>query len=312
MSTFPKPIIVVSKCLEFEACRYNGQVIHDDLILKLQKHVHFVPVCPEYEIGLGIPRDPIRVVKQNGQSTLLQPSTGKDLTTEMNQFADSFLHSLEEVDGFILKNRSPSCGIKDVKIYTGQEEHIPIGKGSGLFAAAVLQQYPYKAIEDEGRLKNQHLKDHFLTKLYTLASFRQIKKTKDHKQLIDFHSKNKYLLMAYHQQEQKVLGQIVANHDHKSWDDMISMYESHLGKAFESPPGFGPLTNALMHIMGYFSKDLISPEKQFILETFEQYRNGHLPLCVPLTLLKSWVIRFEQEYLENQTIFEPYPFELTY
>lgn len=116
MDSHSKPTVVVSKCLEFEACRYNGQVIRDAFVRRLENHVDYVPVCPEVAIGLGIPRFPIRIVSTTNLR-LIQPTTGKDITDDMNEFSDKFLMSLKKVDGFILKFRSPSCGFKDVRIY---------------------------------------------------------------------------------------------------------------------------------------------------------------------------------------------------
>jgi len=123
MGSHPKPNVVVSKCLEFEACRYNGQMIHDAFVRKLEKHVNYVPVCPEVAIGLGVPRFPIRIVSPK-ERRLIQPATGRDITGDMSRFCEEFLSSLNEVDGFILKFRSPSCGFKDVRIY----QKIPNGE----------------------------------------------------------------------------------------------------------------------------------------------------------------------------------------
>lgn len=197
MRSFSKPSVIVSKCLEFDACRYNGQLISDGFVRNLQKFVRFIPVCPEVEIGLGIPREPIRIVLKGESLRLQQPATGLDLTKEMTDFAHTYLDALRDVDGFILKSRSPSCGPKDVKVYT--EGSIPAGKNSGLFAQEVLARFSNLAIEDEGRLRNFAIREHFLTKLFTLASFRRVKKQGTMKSLVLFQSENKLLLMSYNQ-----------------------------------------------------------------------------------------------------------------
>src|SRR5512139_1873830 len=135
-----KPIVVVSQCLGFAAVRYNGIMLRDDFVEALRDHVQFVQVCPEVGVGLGIPRDPIRIVIANGQRRLIQPTTGKDVTEPMHRFTAEFLRSLGPVDGFILKSRSPSCGIKDVKMFSGPDAGAAsLGKGSGLFAETVLK-----------------------------------------------------------------------------------------------------------------------------------------------------------------------------
>lgn len=141
MRQFAKPIIVVSKCLEFDACRYNGEMVPDLTIRNLQPFVTFIPVCPEVEIGLGTPRETIRIVEKNGANRLVQPSIREDVTEKMNEFSNAFLQTLPEVDGFILKNRSPSCGTRDVKIYSGFEKGSVKGKGTGLFGGAVIKNF---------------------------------------------------------------------------------------------------------------------------------------------------------------------------
>ncbi|MBI4727752.1 DUF523 domain-containing protein [candidate division TA06 bacterium] len=177
--TFAKPRIVVSKCLGFAACRYNGLMISSPLVRKLKDHVDFVPVCPEQEIGLGVPRDPIRVIEIKGRRSLFQPATGRDLTKEMKAFAGKFFRNLGPVDGFLLKSRSPSCGIGDVKIYSGTKEKQTIltAKGHGFFGSRVMKLYPGLAIEDESRLKKAAIREHFLTSIFTMAYQRRTLKS---------------------------------------------------------------------------------------------------------------------------------------
>ena len=138
MRSFPKPKVVVSKCLEFEACRWNGAMIPSDVVRLLKPHVDFTPVCPEVEIGLGVPRKPIRILSIKGELTLMQHETEKEVTGDMMRFADRFLGSLDDVDGFILKYRSPSCGLKDVMFYPSLGKSRSVGRGSGIFGGAVL------------------------------------------------------------------------------------------------------------------------------------------------------------------------------
>lgn len=305
-----KPTVVISKCLGFANCRYDGQGNHDEFVTKLEPFVNFITVCPEVEIGLGIPRETIRVVLENDEFILYQPATGNELTKKMNHFSNEFLSSLTEVDGFILKGRSPSCGIKDVKVYLGKEKATGSKKGMGFFAKSVIEKYPFKAIEEEGRLKNFRLREHFLTKLFTLFNFQRVKALSSMAELVKFQSDNKYLLMAYHQTHQKNLGKIVANHEKKSFDEVIKEYEYYLGMIFSNPPRYTSIINALQHIFGYFSKDLSAREKDFLLNSFEEYRSKKVPLSVPLHLLKSYAIQFKEDYLLSQTIFNSYPEEL--
>lgn len=310
MKNFPKPVVVTSKCFEFDACRYNGVMIPNNFIQKLEPFVKFIPVCPEVEIGLGIPRDVIRVVEKKGKKLLVQPTSGKELSKPMYKFAQEFLNSLETVDGFILKSRSPSCGVKDAKVFPNADNPVPISKGPGLFAEKVLERYPGVAIEDEGRLMNFSIREHFLTKLYTLARFRNVKKKNSAKALIDFQSDNKYIFMSYNQREMRVLGRIAGNQNQLPIEEVISEYEEHLQTALSNHPRRSTHINTLMHGLGYFSKKLTSKEKAYFLDLLENYRNGKIPLSAVLTVLESWIIKYEVEYLARQTFFAPYPTEL--
>ena len=308
MREFVKPNIVISKCLGFEACRYNGQIINDEYVSKLAKYVNYIPVCPECEIGLGIPRFPIRIVKEKDKLKLVQPKTGKDCTDDMVRFSETFLKGLKNIDGFILKFRSPSCGINDVSIYPPSEKASPVGKGPGFFGNKVMEMFPGLSIEHEGRLKNFKLREHTLTKLFALASFRGHKKKMS--DLVKFHSNNKYLFMAYNQNNMRMMGKIVANHEKLKLEEVMEKYESVMKETLSNPPKRTSNINSIMHIFGYFKNDLSKEEKAFFLETLDLYREGRIPFTSAMRLLRSWTLRFKSEYLEYQTYFEPYPEEL--
>ena len=237
-----KPIVVLSRCLDLEPVRYDGQVIPYDFVRDLEPFVTYVPVCPEVDIGLGVPRDPIRIVNLRGEARLLQPDSGLDLTERMTEFCESFLGSLGDVDGFILKNHSPSCGVTDVKIFRGPEPSASAERGAGFFGGAVLERHPGLAIEDEGRLLDPTIREHFLTKLFTLARFRQLKASGSMGELVRFQSDNKLLLMAYNQKEMRELGRIVANPEKASFEEVVARYEEHLQSTFARPPRRMPQT----------------------------------------------------------------------
>ena len=310
MRDFPKPVVVVSKCITFEPVRWNGQIIASEFVEKLKPYVTFVPVCPEVEIGLGIPRDPIRIILVNGEKRLLQPATGLDFTEKMTIFSESFLNSLNAVDGFILKSGSPSSGFKNVKVYPSTEKVSSIEKAPGFFGGAVLQKFPNSAIEDERRLLNPRIREHFLTKLFTLASFREVKKSGKVKDLVKFQSDNKYLFTAYNQKELRILGKLAANQEHKAVGETIGSYEAHLYYALSRTPSVGSNINVLLKIMGYFSHQLSKDEKSFFVSSVDKYRAGRLPMSACLSVLRAWIVRFKQEYLSSQTVLEPYPEQL--
>ena len=310
MREFARPVVVSSMCLEFKACRWNGMVIPDPFIRKLKQFAEFRPVCPECEIGLGVPREPVRVVEQDGKRYLMQSDTELDVTDKMVAFTKSHLDGVTDADGFILKGRSPSCGIGDVRIYPRLGKVGAIGRGSGLFGGAVVERFPHLAIENEGRLNNFSIREHFLQRVFLFAAYRAVRAVGTMKALVQFHSENKLLLTAYSQKELKLLGRIVANHEKRPVKQVIDGYHAHLSPAVAKAPRSTSNINVLMHGMGYFSKQLSSQEKAFFLDSLEDYRAGKVPLSVPVALLRSWIVRFNEDYLMQQTFFEPYPVEL--
>ena len=310
MKHFPRPIIIVSQCLGFAHCRYDGQTIENPFVPRFQEFVEFRPVCPEVEIGLGIPRKPIRIVTVEGKNRLYQPATDRDVTQKMETFVDSFLNSLAEVEGFFLKSRSPSCGMQDVKIYPGFENVARAFKGSGFFGGEVLRRFDGLPVEDEGRLRNFTIRENFLTKLFTFARLRDVKKSRSMKALIDFHTTHKLMLMGYNQTQMRALGKIVANQEQSGFDAVVSAYEHHLKLALASIPKFTAMINVLMHAFGGFKEVLSKEEKQFFLESLEEYRDERIPLSAVLHVLRAWAIKHNNAYLLTQTFMEPYPHEL--
>lgn len=304
---FARPVVVVSKCLGFAACRWNQAQINDDFVDSLKDWVDYLPICPEVEAGMGLPRDPARLVEQAGGVALVQPATGVDWTGPMRDFFSGYFDALPQVDGFLLKSRSPSCGPGDVKIYSGPQPGAASRKGSGLFAAEARSRVPGAAMEHEGRVKNFRLREHFLTKLFALAGFRRIAGQGTMGALVGFHSANKLLLMAYNQERMRALGRIVANPRGHSADQLLAEYRRQLDLALARPPKYTASINMLMHAAGYFKKQLSRQEKAHFLDTLELYRQGRVLLSTLQALLYSWALRYEQPYLLGQTFFQPYP-----
>ena len=217
-----------------------------------------------------MPRDPVRIVFQKDSYRLMQLNTEKDLTEKMNSFVSKYIASIKTVDGFILKDRSPSCGLKDVKVYSSLKPSSSIKKASGFFAGGVLENFPNIAVETEARLTNFTIREHFLTKIFTYARFRKLKESPLMRNLVQFHAENKFLIMAYSQKYLKEMGNIVANREKKSPKEVFTEYESNLLKALDKPPKFTSTINVLMRSMGYFSKKFSSDEKRFFLNTVEE------------------------------------------
>lgn len=307
MSENVKPTVHVSKCLGFAHCRYNGQTVTDHVVEQLKPFVEYHPVCPEVEIGLGVPREPIRIVDTGEKKILYQPATRKDVTEEMNGFVNRYLHDIGDVDGFLLKNRSPSCGPSDVKVYTGMKKEARSGRGSGFFGGAVVKDFTHTAVEDEGRLRNFTIREHFYIKLFASARLRRMKTDASMRSLVEFHSTNKYLLMAYNQSRLRELGRIVANHEKRSFPEVLSRYEHTFLQAFSKPPKFTSMINVLLHAFGGLSTSLQPEEKRYFLNSIEEYRDERIPLSTLIHLIEAWSIGQKNSYLLQQTFFQPFP-----
>lgn len=307
-----KPVVLVSRCLGFEACRWNGISLDDPFVRQLTPFVEWRTVCPEADIGLGVPRRPVRLVRdrETDGARLIQPATGHDATAAMTDFATTFLAKLGPVDGVLLKYRSPSCGMKNVKIYQRADEGHVHRTGAGLFAAAVEAALPEVAAEDDGRLHNFLLREHWLTRVFASHRFRAVEASGKMGELVAFHSANKYLLMSSSQTALRELGRLVANHDKEPAPAVIAAYGTGLRQALARPPRLGSRINVLQHIMGYFSKRVEARERDYFLDVLEEYRREGMPLSVPVGILKAWAIRFEEEYVLQQTFLAPFPAEL--
>lgn len=304
---FGRPVVVVSQCLEFEPVRYNGQMIPDPTVRRLNRYVDFRPVCPEVAIGLGVPRDPVRLVGTGQHKRMIQPTMGLDVTEPMVDYAQAFLASLPVVDGFILKFKSPSCGLKEVKLYANAEKGPGLGKGSGLFAEAVLSMFPELPVEDEGRLRNFQIREQFFTRLFAVTGMREVVAAGSMKSLIRFHAENKYLLLAWNQKALRELGPIVANHRKRPVDEVMGTYASRFRTALDRTPSKGAHINVMTHCFGYVSDQLAISEKAFFMDTLTAFQNDKVPLSVPLHIMRAWIIRFNVAYLKNQRYFQPYP-----
>jgi len=307
---YPRPCIVISRCIEFDSCRYDGSKIPSPVVAQLKSHVDCIPVCPEVEIGLGIPRATVRIVRIDGVDHLIQPATGRDVTGEMTVFANRFLDSLPPVDGFILKGGSPTSGTSGVRVYPSAEKSMAIEKTAGFFAREVLKRFSELPIEDELRLNNARIRDHFLAGIFTLAAFREIEVTRDREALVQFHGANKFLLMACHQQLMREMGRLVASRAKTEPEELFFHYRHLLCAALAQTPRYTNNINVLQHALGYFSNRITHEEKEYCIRLIGRYKEGHATLAEPRDLLRSWVIRFGEPALLNQTFFAPYPVEL--
>ncbi|MFN7065676.1 MAG: YbgA family protein [Aquificaceae bacterium] len=305
MRNYPKPKLVLSACF-FEYVRYDGGTIVDPFVEKLKNYVDFITVCPERDIGLGVPRQKIVVLKKGVEKRIFQPETGRDITPIMREFSDSFLLKLKDVDGFLLKERSPSCGVGTTKLFAGDKV---IGKTYGFFAQAVKVKMPYIPLEDEGRLKDRKIRDHFLTRIYAFADLRQLVKNFSPKSFVEFHSSYKYLLMTYNQKALKELGQIVVRAG-KEQEKALLAYQEGFYKAFHKIPPLSKHANTLFHIIGNISRKLNSMEKKHIISLIQKVKYGRISHLLVIELLRNIAYRHKEEHILLQKYFDPFPEEL--
>lgn len=306
---FARPRVVVSRCLGFTHCRYDGSMISAPEVRALEEEVEFHTVCPEMEIGLPSPRPPLRLVGER-EPRLLQPATGRDLTDPMGEFVSQLFLSLPPVDGFVLKNRSPSCGIADAKVYSSTEKGTAIARRAGLFGGAVRERFPDLPTEDEGRLTNRSLREAFLTSIFALASLREAEVSGRVRELVAFHARYKLLLMALGQARLGELGRIAANPDRLPVSEVFRRYQEAFRAALTRPLRRPSGANALLHAFGYVSDGLSAGERAYFLETLAEYRAGHVPLSAPVGVLRAWIVRFDVPYLAEQRLFFPFPSSL--
>jgi uncharacterized protein YbgA (DUF1722 family)/uncharacterized protein YbbK (DUF523 family) len=278
---------------------------------KIKPFVDFVTHCPEVEIGLGSPRKFVRIVLDGEIKTFVQPETNGDFTQEMSDYIDQIVPTLNDLDGFILKDNSPSCSINRVRYYRGSEKGAEIGGGGpGLFGEAILREYSHLPIESDGRLRNQKIREVFLTRIFTLAAAKQVVKNKKMNDLVEFHSNNKYLLMTFSQKKLRELGQITSNQDKMLFNEVAARYLETLEKTLAVSPRSSMVVNVFSKIFGYFSKDLKADERKFFLTRLEAYRQGKISITSLRETLLLWALRFEQDYILKQTVFQPFPEEL--
>lgn len=303
----------ISSCLIGNLCRYDGAHSKDAFVYNiLQKYFEIVPYCPE-NILYGSPRETIRLVKRDEEIRVVKSSGKEDVTDELEKVSNSCAKQIakDDICGFILKSKSPTCGMERVKVY--QEINAPSKKeGVGLFARNIKEMYPYLPLEEEGRLNDPWLKENFLMQIFAYKDFHELLKKEDlsFNDLVEFHTSYKYLIYAKSEVFYKTLGQIVANHDKKSLDEVLVEYKENFLRAISEKSTIKKTYNVLLHIFGYFKKDISKGEKELLLTTMEEYKDGIVPLITVVKMFNIYINRFEVAYLQKQKFLNPYPKEL--
>jgi uncharacterized protein YbbK (DUF523 family)/uncharacterized protein YbgA (DUF1722 family) len=307
--SYPKPVVVVSRCLEFEPVRYNGQVIPCTIVKELEPFVKYIKVCPEYEVGLGVPRDPIRIVQQKEGLRLIQPKTKEDITDKMNKFTLDFIEKLPEVDGFIFKADSPTIGLRNIKIYSGIEKAPVVKRGHGFFAGQLLERYPDYPMEEDNRLRNNTIRHHFLTKLFIFAGFREIRKSKNIEGLEKFHNENHFLFGLYNPELIHKGKKNLENKD-KDFIRIVEEYFILIKKYFKSHPNSTNYIRVWKEMIKYFGSKISTSEKKYFNNILIKFQKNMICETGVNEIIRSFALRFSDDFIENQTIFNPYPEEL--
>ncbi|HEX9944674.1 MAG TPA: DUF523 and DUF1722 domain-containing protein [Thermoanaerobaculia bacterium] len=312
-SEIPRVRVGISACLLGEEVRYNGGHKRDAFLVDtFGRYVEWVPVCPEVELGMGTPRPPIRLERHGGEVRLVMPSTGADYTDAMRAWAGRRVDALAglDLDGYILKQDSPSCGMERVKVYHGPGA--PLKEGRGLFACVLLCRLPDLPVEEEGRLNDPLLRENFVTRVFVHHRWREGEKEGwTRTSLMRFHERHKLLLMARNQCGMRRLGRLLGESDGEiPIEDLAREYRQGLTEILHRPATRRGHTNVLHHLAGYVSDQIDREDRAELAEAIEHYRLGLLPLVVPLTLIRHHVRRLGAEYLQDQVYLEPHPHEL--
>ena len=302
----------ISRCLLGESVRYDGSHQLDRYITgTIGTYAIWYPVCPEVECGLPIPREAMRLVGNPESPRLVTRKTGVDLTDKMKTWISGKLQDLEEQDlcGFIFKSRSPSSGYSGVKVYSASGQFPK--KGMGIFAAAFINHFHLIPVEDDGRLHDANIRENFIERVFTFWRWKKMLLGKAGlKELIEFHTTHKLLLMSHSQKHYTHLGKMVAGAGKRDRESLFPQYIVSFMEALKFQATTKKHTNVLMHIAGYFKKNLTTDEKAELLEVIETFHKGLVPLIVPITLLNHYVRKYDEQYLKKQYYLNPHPAEL--
>jgi uncharacterized protein YbgA (DUF1722 family)/uncharacterized protein YbbK (DUF523 family) len=304
--------IGISACLLGEKVRYDGGHKRDGYLVEtFGRFVEWVPVCPEVEMGLGTPRDTLRLVRIGENVRMMMPKTGTDHTDGMQAFARRRLLQLEKEDlcGYVLKKGSPSCGMERVRVFDSRG--MPAKSGRGLFAEALLGHFPNLPVEEEGRLYDPGLRENFIERVFAYRRLRTLFAGRWRLgDLVAFHTAHKLLMMAHSPATYASLGRRVAGGKLTPHAEMRSRYEAEFMSALSEMATTRRQTNVLQHISGYLRPHMDEDSRKELFALIEDYRRGLVPLIVPVTLIRYFLRRFPIPYLSGQVYLEPHPKEL--
>ncbi len=305
--------IGISSCLLGDEVRYDGGHKHDRYITgALAPYFKFVAVCPELAIGLGVPREPIRLRRTaHGVRVLGTASADLDVTDALREYGVRMAHELSQISGYIFKSRSPSCGMERVKVYPRTEDGAPSRDGVGQFADAFMQIQTNLPVEEEGRLGDPVLRENFIERVFTYKRWQELLAGGvTAERLVDFHTRHKFAILAHGNQEYKRLGRLVADAGARPLEDLASEYAATLMAGLKKRATRRNHANVLQHLQGYLKTHLDAQDKAELVEVIDDYRLGRVPLVVPITLLRHHFRKHPDSYVDRQVYLNPHPKEL--
>jgi uncharacterized protein YbgA (DUF1722 family)/uncharacterized protein YbbK (DUF523 family) len=318
--TDPDPIplrIGISSCLLGAQVRFDGGHKKDNfLVHELGRHVEWVSVCPELEVGMGIPRESVRLVRPEGASPdgpprMVAPKSGTDWTERMTRYSEDRVKALEkeELSGYVLKSKSPSCGMERVKIYTAKG--MPQKQGRGLFAVALMRRLPFLPVEEEGRLNDPVLRENFIERVFAYHRWLVFSRQRfSIRRLVEFHARHKYLLLSHSEKHLRELGRIVASAKGKPKDEVVGGYAERFFAGLQVRTTLRKHVNVLQHIAGFLRSTIDGDDRQELAESIENFRRGRVPRLVPQTLILHHLRRTDLDYIKDQYYLTPHPKEL--
>lgn len=306
-----KITVGISACLLGEKVRYDGGHKHDRYITDtLGQFFDYVPVCPEVEYGLSVPREAMHLAGNVDDPRLVTVRTGIDHTEGMKKWAGKKLDELSRrgLSGYIFKSKSPSSGMRGVKVY--MDSSPPVHRGVGIFANAFMKRFPLMPVEDEGRLHDPGLRENFIERVFVLKRWQDyLEKDGTAGGLVGFHSDHKLLVMAHSPRHLTALGRLAAG-PKNTLAHPGGLYIETMMEGLRLIATSRKNTNVLHHIMGYFKKELSGEEKRELLDIIDRYHRGLIPLVVPVTLLNHYALKYGKTYLKRQHYLNPHPVEL--
>lgn len=303
--------IGISACLLGDEVRYNGGHKHQRYCTEvLSEYFDFQSFCPEVAIGLGVPREPIRLVGEvDSPRAVGSKNADIDVTTPLLEYAQEMVPQVARFSGFIWMKDSPSCGLFNTNVY--HKANGPPAKRSGLVAGEVRGRLPLVPMEESGRLNDAALRENFIARVLVYHEWRQIAVgAMTPGDLVSFHSRHKYWVMSYGTALYRQLGRMVAEAGKAHIGSLAEAYISALMSGTAKPPSRAGHVNVLYHLVGYLKEAVTGGIRQDLVQAIEEYRTQQVPLAVPMKIMSHYIDNYASDYVKAQTYLNPYPFAL--